>query len=839
MKNIFKFLSILSAVIIAIGYNNNYLLLANAKSNADKQYISISELPKAIEEDNISQYGHVNRILEEEDEYSIVFSNQDGSNTKYLFSYPVKYTDEDNKLKDITLDIVYDKSKGSYITKNNDIKTTFGKELTDGINLQYNNICIDLIPIIETYSKAQLNNNQNKVSYKIDDITDYEYGLTYSGFKEDIVVKEYTGQTEYKFHLYTNGLKLKNINGQLYLVNEKDAICANIGDVIVFTSDEKNNTFGDITFETIVESNDYILTINIDSNYLNDPKTLYPIRIDPTIEINRNNGANAIQDVTINSLTGSDGLSGSLYIGKRTTYGISRVLMKFPGLNISNLSGAEITSAYVEIRDLMCENESMTVNCYRFTGNEWNETTANWSNVNPNNYTYLLSSNQISNTNGNNQDTLHRYRFNILDAARMWADDTSIQSKGIIFKADDSVENGTSLIHKTFSSYNRNVYQPSLVLTYSSRNTSSWGTISARGSTITGTNRHITFVPETTGTYKLMTAPYPNSPTRDTKIYVFDSSNSLIASNDDYNPNINRYSFISCNLTAGSSYRLFVTEYPQKITNMDCYLMIYKDNSLYSYNSQYYNLMKDFNKIGDSTGVYNCLSYAIGITSDWTWPWGVNTPTKSQVTEFMNSIGYTEVASYTSNCVVAYGISPTEISHFSLVTNGFTQAKCGSLELMKHTSYNAYFPSSTYGVPQAFYVRSSKSLPVNEPNTYISDLNNFIALDSETQNTVYEIINNLEISPTFNSNFPKIESNYNAYRILSDLGNDSIPYILQYIEESKENGYTEAFLVSVINEMLGKPLDSINLFETGLKSDEDYVFTPKWYAKQLWNICLK
>ena len=86
MKNIFKILSILSAVIIAIGYNNNYLLLANAKSNADKQYISISELPKAIEEDNISQYGHVNRILEEEDEYSIVFSNQDGSNTKYLFS---------------------------------------------------------------------------------------------------------------------------------------------------------------------------------------------------------------------------------------------------------------------------------------------------------------------------------------------------------------------------------------------------------------------------------------------------------------------------------------------------------------------------------------------------------------------------------------------------------------------------------------------------------------------------------------------------------------------------------------------------------------------------------
>ena len=40
----------------------------------------------------------------------------------------------------------------------------------------------------------------------------------------------------------------------------------------------------------------------------------------------------------------------------------------------------------------MCEDEAMMVYCYVFTGNSWTESTANWSNVNPDSYTTLLSS---------------------------------------------------------------------------------------------------------------------------------------------------------------------------------------------------------------------------------------------------------------------------------------------------------------------------------------------------------------------------------------------------------------------------------------------------------------
>ncbi len=192
---------------------------------------------------------------------------------------------------------------------------------------------------------------------------------------------------------------------------------AAIGEILIFTADERNNTLGTLTHETVRANQEYKLTIHIDPDYLLDEDTVYPIRIDPTIEIT--SAAGAIEDVTLNSLSGSDGDSWSLTIGNRATYGVSRVLMKFPGLSLSAVPSADkITSATVELRDLMCEDEAMMVYCYVFTGNTWTESTANWSNVNPNSYTDLLSSKTVSYSSGASQPTAHRYAFNITDAVR-------------------------------------------------------------------------------------------------------------------------------------------------------------------------------------------------------------------------------------------------------------------------------------------------------------------------------------------------------------------------------------------------------------------------------------
>lgn len=432
-----------------------------------------SSVPEAVGYEKAIENLHVERMYEEEGDslYNVIFKNADGSRTQYLFDHPVKYVTETGEIEDIRLDVVRDEqASGAYRTAANSAVTTFSQRLSDGISLRAGDVSLRLIPAGAPSASASAVSaarrlDADTVAYTYDDKTDYEYSLTYTGFKEDIVVHEYTGQTEYEFTIITNGLTLTDRDGSYYLTDGSGAVKATIGDIIIFTADERNNAFGTLTHETVRANQEYKLTIHIDPEYLLDEDTAYPIRIDPTIEIT--SAAGAIEDVTLNSLTGSDGDSWSLTVGKRATYGISRVLMKFPGLSLSAIPSADkITSATVELRDLMCEDESMMVYCYVFTGNTWTESTANWSNVNPNSYTDLLSSKLVSYSSGASLPTPHRYSFNITDAVKGWKTGNYTQSKGILFKTTASTENGSTYIKKTFSSYNRSSYKPSLTVTY-------------------------------------------------------------------------------------------------------------------------------------------------------------------------------------------------------------------------------------------------------------------------------------------------------------------------------------------------------------------------------------
>ncbi len=457
------------------------MIMAGIKT-VEEVYGKLDEatVPEIVGYNEAVASNHVERLYEDEgnDLNKVVFLNADGSKTAYLYDYPVKYIADNGKIKDITLKIE-EAENSSFRTADNSTVTTFSANAQNGITLSGNGASVVLVPQMpktEATRAADTNKvisvrkvNDKTVAYTYDAKTSIEYSLTYTGFKEDIVVSEYTGKTEYDFTLYTNGLELVCIDGSYYLVDSNDNVKATLGDIIIFTADERNNTFGTMRSRTIRENEEYILTIVIDPEFLADENTIYPIRIDPTVEITYDgNGSSAISDVTINSLEGSSGTSSALMIGKRQTYGISRVLMKFPGLNLSSLgSNISITNATVRIRDILCETTSMDISCYIFTGNEWNESTVSWANVNANSYSDLLSFKTVSYSNGTQQSNAHWYVFNITDAVEGWRTGNCNPNKGIIFKSSSSVENGSSYIHKTFASFNRASYKPSLSVTYS------------------------------------------------------------------------------------------------------------------------------------------------------------------------------------------------------------------------------------------------------------------------------------------------------------------------------------------------------------------------------------
>ncbi len=456
--------------------------VAAGLATPDELYNKIdpSAVPDAVGIETAHERMHIERLYAEEGDNlnQVVFRNADGTNTLYLFDYPVKYVNERGSISDISLEVSADKTKsGSFKSTANVLQTTFSKTAAEGINLSYENLSITLIPLEQNksanigLSSTAVKQNNKTVSYAYNDKTSLEYSLTYKGFKEDIVVKEYTGQTEYKFKLLTGGLTLTKIGESYYLVDALNKIRASIGDIIIFTADERNNTLGRLSFEVVKARQEYIMTIHIDGDYLRDEKTLYPIRIDPTIEIDYDSaGTGAIHDVTLNSNNISNTASTTLMAGRRSdTWGISRILMKFPGLNLMPVqSAANIIYAAVELRDILCEAEALTIYCHPFTGNVWDENTVNWANVNANSYgANMYSSKEISYSNGTQQTSSHRYAFSVTTVVRGWKTGNYSQDKGLIFKASNTVENGTASNYKTFGSYNRSSYRPALYVNYS------------------------------------------------------------------------------------------------------------------------------------------------------------------------------------------------------------------------------------------------------------------------------------------------------------------------------------------------------------------------------------
>jgi len=444
-----------------------------------------SIVPAAIDYNEAVEKNHIARCYEDEgtDLNKIIFLNIDGTKTMYTFDFPVKYVDDNGNIQDIRLEIAESAvNAGAFETAANNTVTTFSAQFTDGITLEGNDTEIRLIPIlpapdlsatlsttdmVATTATAQ-RIDADTVAYPYDAKTTVEYSLTYTGFKEDIVVSEYTGQTEYPFRLLTNGLALEEIGGSFFLVDDQGNIEASIGDIIIFTADERNNAFGDIEPKTIVENQEYLLNIVVDAEYLADPATTYPIRIDPTVKINYNYGAGAVEDITISTNTNFSGSYDYLFVGRRQTEGIARILMRFPGLDMSQLAGATVTDAHVRIRDMMCEDVPLDVSCHIFTGNVWAESSATWANCSPDSYVSTpLSTNTLKWSIGNTFSNKHWYQFDVTEAVQGWVNGNYSQNKGFLFKVASTVENGSTIQNRTFGSYNRTNYRPSLTVTYS------------------------------------------------------------------------------------------------------------------------------------------------------------------------------------------------------------------------------------------------------------------------------------------------------------------------------------------------------------------------------------
>lgn len=218
--------------------------------------------------------------------------------------------------------------------------------------------------------------------------------------------------------LYTNGLKLSDKEGTIFASDETRKVTAMLGDIIIFDANNNRSMDGSITYSMVRENEEYLLTVHVSEDYLSADTTAYPIRIDPTITINyTNSGSGAIEDGTLYKINSVDMTGSTLKAGRVSTSDRGRIILRYPGNNLKVIHSANnVSSARVELQDIGLSSDTVRISCFCIE-DDWPANPA-WGSPNTNLRGKQQSYNDVSYSNGLNQNTAHRYRFDITDAVK-------------------------------------------------------------------------------------------------------------------------------------------------------------------------------------------------------------------------------------------------------------------------------------------------------------------------------------------------------------------------------------------------------------------------------------
>ncbi len=274
------------------------------------------EIPDCISKDDNLHKQHIKKLDQYDDEHTIVYKNKDGSNTAYIFTDPIRYTDENGKLKYKDNNIIEltgaEKVHTGYKYKNkaNEFDVYLPGDLFSGKGpkLEYE----DKYSIEYTF-ESQLSNGhkskekKNKDDSKIraieyaasfdDDIT-INFSTTNNGIKDEIIINKYTGQNNFVFYLDLKGLTPeKQDSGFINLKDNKTSeVIAKIEPPFAVDSYTGEYVEGeghfteniDMLIEPVKGNKKYKLTITVDEDFLKDERTVYPVIIDPVTSLTLN-----------------------------------------------------------------------------------------------------------------------------------------------------------------------------------------------------------------------------------------------------------------------------------------------------------------------------------------------------------------------------------------------------------------------------------------------------------------------------------------------------------------------------------------------------------------------
>lgn len=329
---------------------------------------------------------------------------------------------------------------------------------------------------VEAYNAELMtvDNQSSAVAYKgIMPDTDFEYIVTSNSIKENIVVYEPQSEYIYSFDMDFDGLTpIVNPDNSISLIEP-----SNPNETIFFIEapymyDSNNAESIDIEMSLTPNGDEYVMTLVANAEWINDPERVFPVVIDPTIQLLNSN----INDVfVINGLyANSPRVKKEIRVGRNLT-NITRTYVKItlptiPTASVITDANFTLTMDYF-YREMFEDDIDIEVYDCRNVA-EWSPDTVSWNNQ--------PFGNSANSYNGKGAECLDyifasgsktKFVFDITSAVQRWYD-TGVNN-GLMFASSDENDNVQIDFHSSRVSDSAN--RPAMTFTYlpSGVNTSS------------------------------------------------------------------------------------------------------------------------------------------------------------------------------------------------------------------------------------------------------------------------------------------------------------------------------------------------------------------------------
>ena len=348
-----------------------------------------------------------------------------------------------------------------------------------GIDFEYSGFDIKLTPQgLAVSTSAVQSNNSIVYDEAYGENTKLVYTPLLSGVKEDIILTEYTADSTYTFILETDGLSLYNDGNRYYLAasGKADPVFY-FGEIVIYDAIGKPD-IGTMTVETILDGQEYLLTVIANDEFLSDPTTVYPVAIDPSITVSDTNTSGSIIDAPIFQGYPNRNFGTYLYNSVGTTdvdYGVGRTVIRLSGLTSSSEYNTIAANRIQNVTFYAMEasgGNAQYIKLHPLTSNTtWTESSVTWNNIGS--YTTSVD---YGNTMANGQWT----GFNITNLVKAWKNGTYSADAGFIMINQNEANNkcfcSSEYTTSSCRPYVVMTYQPAISLNYVSMSIAEGGT---------------------------------------------------------------------------------------------------------------------------------------------------------------------------------------------------------------------------------------------------------------------------------------------------------------------------------------------------------------------------